>query len=80
MNERTVADELRSIAEAIERNGWHPETRSLIHMLSVDGWDAMVTHFGEELVVPWERAPGRTQAEVVTALRRRADEIGGDAR
>lgn len=38
-------------------------------------WDALVTHLGERLVVPWERTPGRTQLQVVTALRGAAAEV-----
>ncbi|MGW6743760.1 DUF6197 family protein [Streptomyces sp. NPDC055025] len=32
-------------------------------------WDALVTHLGEQLLVPWENEPGRTQVEVLAALR-----------
>lgn len=39
---------------------------------TLDAWDAVVTHLGEELVVPWERSPGRTQMQV---LRAAADEV-----
>ncbi|MER7971038.1 hypothetical protein ABTX35_18925 [Streptomyces sp. NPDC096080] len=35
----------------------------------VDLWDAVVTHLGEELTVPWERAPGRTRTDVAAMLR-----------
>ena len=42
---------------------------------TLDAWDALVTHLGEQLVVPWERTPGRTPLQVMTALRRAADEV-----
>ncbi|MFF1417454.1 hypothetical protein [Streptomyces sp. NPDC058280] len=32
-------------------------------------WDAVVVHLGEQLIVPWEDEPGRTQADVLAALR-----------
>jgi hypothetical protein len=36
---------------------------------TLQAWDALVTHLDEQLVVPWERTPGRTQLQVVSALR-----------
>lgn len=42
---------------------------------TLDAWDALVTHLDEQLVVPWERTPGRTQADVVDALRAAAEEV-----
>lgn len=69
MTAHTVTTELRNIAADVEQNGWDPETRSLIHMLSVGAWDALVTHLGEQLVVSWEQAPGRTHADVLALLR-----------
>lgn len=68
-----VAAELRGVADSVAVAGWNPDRQSLIYMLSLDAWDALVTHLGECLVVPWERAPGRTQAEVVRTLRAAAD-------
>ncbi|MFJ9027584.1 hypothetical protein ACIRQP_03510 [Streptomyces sp. NPDC102274] len=38
-------------------------------------WDALVVHLGEQLVVPWENEPGRTQDEVLAALRTAAEEL-----
>lgn len=38
-------------------------------------WDALVTHLGEQLAVTWERTPGRTQLQVVSALRAAAVEV-----
>lgn len=42
---------------------------------TVDAWDALVTHLDEQLVVPWERESGRTQADVVAALRAAAEAV-----
>lgn len=36
---------------------------------TLQAWDALVIQLGEELVVPWERMPGRTQSDVLAALR-----------
>ncbi|MEW2463077.1 hypothetical protein AB0872_20535 [Microbacterium sp. NPDC047426] len=36
-------------------------------------WDALVMHVDERLIVPWERAPGRTQEQIVAGLRAAAD-------
>ncbi|MFF2525919.1 DUF6197 family protein [Streptomyces liangshanensis] len=38
-------------------------------------WDALVVYLGEQLVVPWEDEPGRTQVEVLAALRGAAGEV-----
>ncbi|MFE9003179.1 hypothetical protein ACFYOY_13705 [Streptomyces sp. NPDC007875] len=74
------AVELRAVADYLQQRGWHPKNRSVIDLLSVDAWDALVTHMGEELVVPWERAPGRTTDDVVNTLRAAADTAeGGEA-
>lgn len=37
-------------------------------------WDRLVVHLGEQLVVPWEDEPGRTQEQVLAALRAAAGE------
>jgi hypothetical protein len=42
---------------------------------TLDAWDALVTHLGEQLVVPWEKTPGRTQRQVLHALRTAATEV-----
>lgn len=70
-----IAAELRQVASDVEQNGWDPESRSVIHMLSVDAWDALVTHLDEQLVVPWEQTPGRSQADVVAELRAAAEAV-----
>lgn len=36
---------------------------------TLDAWDALVAHLDEQLVVPWERAAGRRQDEIIAALR-----------
>jgi hypothetical protein len=40
---------------------------------SIDLWDVVVTHLGEQLTVPWERQPGRTREEVAAMLRAAAE-------
>lgn len=47
---------------------------------TLEAWDALVTHLGTPLVVRWEHAPGRTQAEVLAALRAAADAVSGAVR
>lgn len=42
---------------------------------TLDAWDALVIHLGEQLVVPWEKAPGRTQRQILHALRTAAAEV-----
>lgn len=42
---------------------------------TLDAWDALVTHLGEQLVVPWERQAGRTQLQVLHALRQAAQAV-----
>lgn len=42
---------------------------------TLDAWDALVTHLGNQLVVPWEQAPQRTQAHVLHALRSAAKAV-----
>lgn len=75
-----VAEELRGAADTVAASGWNPDRQSLIYMLSIDAWNALVIHLGERLVVPWERTPGRTQSDVVRTLRAAADgaEGGGE--
>lgn len=36
---------------------------------TLQAWDALVAHLDGQLVVPWERTPGRTQEQVLAALR-----------
>jgi hypothetical protein len=42
--------------------------------MTLDAWDALATHLGG-LVVVWERTPGRTQRQVLHALRAAAVEV-----
>lgn len=64
-----------SVMDAIDRAaGYVPGKGSPdAERTTIDAWDALVTHLGEQLVVPWERTPGRTQAQVVAALRGAAE-------
>lgn len=67
-------------AAAVALTRWDPHTFGIVDILarvapgpgrpdSADLWDAVVTHLGEELTVPWERTPGRTRADVAAMLR-----------
>ncbi len=42
--------------------------------MTLDAWDALAAHLGG-LVVVWERTPGRTERQVLHALRTAADEV-----
>ncbi|MDT0608781.1 DUF6197 family protein [Streptomyces lancefieldiae] len=63
--------ERNSVMSAIDRAaGYVPGKGSTdAEQTTIDAWDALVTHLGEQLVVPWERTPGRTRLQVVSALR-----------
>ncbi|MFF3515798.1 helix-turn-helix domain-containing protein [Streptomyces sp. NPDC002573] len=42
---------------------------------TLGAWDALVTHLGQQFAFWWEKTPGRTQLQVVTALRAAAEEV-----
>lgn len=42
---------------------------------SLAAWDALAQHLGDEYPQEWERRAGRTQAEVLEALRAAAKEV-----
>ncbi|NUP38944.1 MAG: hypothetical protein HOY76_18495 [Streptomyces sp.] len=69
--------ERNSVMDAIDRAaGYVPGKGSTdAEETTLAAWDALVTHLGEQLVVPWERTPGRTQLQVLHALRTAADEV-----
>ncbi|WP_405558880.1 hypothetical protein OHV08_33750 [Streptomyces canus] len=69
--------ERNSVIFAIDRAaGYVPgKGGSDAEQTTLDAWDALVTHLDGQLVVLWERTPGRTQLQVVTALRRSAVEV-----
>ncbi|MET9222397.1 hypothetical protein ABZX65_27035 [Streptomyces sp. NPDC003300] len=84
-----IASMLRSAA-ALASTRWDPHGFSIADILDrvapggerpdgIDLWDAVVTHLGEELTVPWERKPGRTRTEVAAMLRVASQQIGGSA-
>ncbi|WNI19152.1 hypothetical protein [Actinacidiphila sp. ITFR-21] len=75
-------------AAALAATHWDPHTCSIGDLLdrvalpvgrpdAVDLWDAVVTHLGDELTVPWELRPGRTRAEVAAMLHAAAARAAG---
>ncbi|GHD70491.1 hypothetical protein GCM10010317_077880 [Streptomyces mirabilis] len=36
--------------------------------ITLDAWDALVAQLGDQCIEEWEKAPGRTQLQVLTAL------------
>jgi hypothetical protein len=42
---------------------------------TLEAWDALVTYLGNQLVVPWERDPSRTQVQVLHAIRSAAKAV-----
>ncbi|GGM05850.1 hypothetical protein GCM10010099_22520 [Streptomyces cinereus] len=68
---------LNPIMSAIDRAaGYVPGAGSTdAEEATLQAWDALVTHLGDQLVMPWERAPGRTPLQVLTALRATANEV-----
>ena len=59
------------VVNAIDRAaGYVPGKGSVdAEQTTLDAWDALVTHLGNQLVVPWEQAPERTQVQVLYAIR-----------
>lgn len=89
MTTTETASQLRSAAVALTR--WDPHTFGIVDILdrvapatgrpdATDLWDAVVTHLGEELTVPWERKPGRTRQQVADMLRSAASAQDGAGR
>ncbi|MFE2600159.1 hypothetical protein ACFXCZ_27330 [Streptomyces sp. NPDC059396] len=62
---------LNPVITAIDRAAGftRPGTDTAAEETTIQAWDALVTHLGEQLVVPWEDQPGRTQSDVLAALR-----------
>jgi hypothetical protein len=42
---------------------------------TLDAWDALVAHLGEQLVVRWETKSGHTQRQILHALRTAAEQV-----
>jgi hypothetical protein len=42
---------------------------------SLGAWDALAVYLGDQFPQEWERRPGRTQAEVLDALRAASEEV-----
>ena len=91
-----VAAVLTVAADDLATNGWHPEHRPILDAIdraagytttgcaaediTLSAWDALVTYLNEQLVRDFETVPGRTQEQVVTALRGAASQQVGGAR
>ncbi|MEU0818868.1 DUF6197 family protein [Streptomyces mirabilis] len=67
------------IADAIDRAaGYQPGKGTPdAEQATLDAWDALATQLGDQLVVEWETAPGRTQLQVLSALRGAAKAVSG---
>lgn len=82
---------LRGAAEDVRARGWSRDNRSLIFAidaaagyiglpdtpeegLSVAAWDALAEHLGMD-APEWEAAQGRTQDDVLAALRATAEQV-----
>jgi hypothetical protein len=65
------------IADAIDRAAGYMPGKGTpdAEQATLDAWEALVTHLGDQLVVEWETAPGRTQLQVLTALRSAAKAV-----
>ncbi|KAB1979267.1 DUF6197 family protein [Streptomyces triticiradicis] len=69
--------ERNSVIFAIDRAaGYVPGKGSVdAEEATLQAWDALVTQLDEELVVPWERDPRRTQTQVLHAIRSAAEAV-----
>lgn len=69
--------ERNSVMDAIDRAADYVPGKgsSDAEEATLQAWDALVTHLGEQLVAPWERTPGRTQLQVLAVLRETAMEV-----
>jgi hypothetical protein len=69
----------KPIADAIDRAAGYMPGKGTpdAEQATLDAWEALVTHLGDQLVVEWETAPGRTQLQVLTALRSAAKAVSG---
>lgn len=65
------------VVSAIDRAaGYVPGNGSVdAEQTTLDAWDALVTHLGNQLVVPWEMDPQRTQLQVLWAIRSAAKAV-----